>query len=1238
MEGRVYHMFMYHDTFHGLWTALNQMYAHARNESWMFELYRVISHASQPTLGLSVADYFGYLQTRWEELARYEPFSDFPSDGVVESKRLDHRHTYQFLMDGDEWRRCLLPVLSLPDPSHTVPDWIAVFAPLGTRPYCQHCRKSGHLIDRCFDLHPKLKKQFFWKCGSGRGGGRSVGRGQIQIAQLQSHLGLAPSSSSNPMAAIVTGTPTALHVPKHVWHMIVLTATYLINRTHSQVLQGKAPLHILHPASILFFILPHVFGCICFVQNCSPNRTKLDDKVIRCVFLGYSSMSKGYRCYNPVTHHLYDSLDVTFLETVPFLLFLWAMMQSYLRRRVLYLPARSLYLSLLHHHLVAPCPRSSPLTPHRSTIAVRALQIPCQHLLRNQVDSVMIPRFVHEALQNPLWVPAMKAEIDAFQHNRTWDLVALPDEECNVGCKWEFSVKYLVDGSVDRYKARLVAKGFTQISGKDFGATFTPIAKLNTIRLLVSLAASYSWPLHQLNVKNTFLNGEISETIYMDPPSGFRSQGDDTQTILALFIVNLRVKRGLMRYFDIKDLGPLRYFLGMLGCTLASTPMVSNLRISTESGQLLLDSSSYQRLVGRLIYLTNTRPDLTFVVSVVNQFMHSTRASHLDVVYHILCKKQVVVSCWSSAEAEYRAMAHGTSELLWLRSLLIELGFSVTDSSSLFCGNKSAIMLSFDLVLHERMKHIKVDIHFIREKVCSGVITPWFVPSSAQTANMFTKSIGPSLLQSSLVKPGLADVFASLFGGVLELGNFHNLVSYNRCWRKQLITAKDTRRVDILCYRVSLSRKLLTGTKYYQNLCEIVDEAVKKLEADVGPLTGLPVKKARGIVNRLSSGPEVQRLCAYAVESLESMLCKTACHLSSDYEIQESNLIASNVIRFGEVCTSSAMMILGSKDPPLGSGMGYTLWHRKAEDMDYPAEPTCTLFTPNTSFLLSSLSPATEYFVKVFCFNSIRNIRKCEAQFRTGAAAAVINSKNLAVERSESLATNSSSLSNPSSMEDETNNENEKREEITPPYSKNINTEKFASANVSNDVIDCAGMSRGTLGDYVPLLDEERATEKINSIPNSNELNIENKESPEDQETSTGTGSNTHVGKSTLPFVGNLEAELLITPYKLENFKDGQARNGRCKPSKKDLDCGSGREEELSGNNNMDFEYYVKVIRWLECVGHIETSFRQKFLTWYSLKATPPEVRVVKVFVDTLIDDPASLAGQLVDAFFGNNF
>ena len=100
--------------------------------------------------------------------------------------------------------------------------------------------------------------------------------------------------------------------------MVVLTATYLINRTPTRVLHGKAPLHILQPTSTLFPILPCVFGCTCFVQVRSPTRTKLDDKAVRCVFLGYSSMSKGYRCYDHITCHMYHSLDVTFLETVPF--------------------------------------------------------------------------------------------------------------------------------------------------------------------------------------------------------------------------------------------------------------------------------------------------------------------------------------------------------------------------------------------------------------------------------------------------------------------------------------------------------------------------------------------------------------------------------------------------------------------------------------------------------------------------------------------------------------------------------------------------------------------------------------------------------------------------------------------------------------------------------------------------------------------------------------------------------
>lgn len=130
--------------------------------------------------------------------------------------------------------------------------------------------------------------------------------------------------------------------------------------------------------------------------------------------------------------------------------------------------------------------------------------------------------------------------------------------------------------------------------------------------------------------------------------------------------------------------------------------------------------------------------------------------------------------------------------------------------------------------------------------------------------------------------------FRMVFGNCVGYVQSHLclFLKCNRCWRKQLMVAKDARRVDILCYRVSLSQKLLQGTEMYRELYEIVDEAVKKLEPEVGPLTGSPLKIGRGIVNRLSSGPEVQKLCGVALESLDSMLSKRISPLSPNPTIQ----------------------------------------------------------------------------------------------------------------------------------------------------------------------------------------------------------------------------------------------------------------------------------------------------------------------------------------------------------------
>ena len=105
--------------------------------------------------------------------------------------------------------------------------------------------------------------------------------------------------------------------------------------------------------------------------------------------------------------------------------------------------------------------------------------------------------------------------------NQTWEMEALPKGKATIGCKWVFTTKYKSDETLDRYKARLVAKGFTQTYGIDYLETFAPVAKLNTLWVLLSLATNLDQPLQQLNVKNTFLNGDLEEEVYMDPPPGF---------------------------------------------------------------------------------------------------------------------------------------------------------------------------------------------------------------------------------------------------------------------------------------------------------------------------------------------------------------------------------------------------------------------------------------------------------------------------------------------------------------------------------------------------------------------------------------------------------------------------------------------------------------------------------------------------------------------------------------------
>ena len=143
------------------------------------------------------------------------------------------------------------------------------------------------------------------------------------------------------------------------------------------------------------------------------------------------------------------------------------------------------------------------------------------HAFLSAIQEIPIPRNVQEAMKNQRWKEAMDEEMRALLLNHTWNIVPLPKGKKPVGCRWVYTLKCKADGSLERYKARLVARGYTQTHGIDYQDTFAPVAKRNTIRIIISLAMNLDWPLNQYDIKNAFLHGDLKEEIYMQLPLGY---------------------------------------------------------------------------------------------------------------------------------------------------------------------------------------------------------------------------------------------------------------------------------------------------------------------------------------------------------------------------------------------------------------------------------------------------------------------------------------------------------------------------------------------------------------------------------------------------------------------------------------------------------------------------------------------------------------------------------------------
>ncbi|CAM8941571.1 unnamed protein product [Rhodiola kirilowii] len=508
------------------------------------------------------------------------------------------------------------------------------------------------------------------------------------------------------------------------------------------------------------------------------------------------------------------------------------------------------------------------------------------------------PDSFYKAMQSKHWREAMSSELDALERNKTWIISPLPSGKTSIGCKWVYRIKYNSNGSIERHKARLVILGNRQKEGIDYTETFAPVAKMTTVRVFLSVAAIRGWELHQMDVHNAFLHGDLDEEVYMKPPPGllnvpsghvcrlrkslyglkqaprnwfaklsaslrtfgfrqsyadyslFSYQTGGTTLHVLVYVDDLIVagndsssiskfKSYLSSCFHMKDLGTLKYFLGieiahnssglflsqrkytldilseagLLGAKPSPLPMESHQRLAVSQSVIFDNPERYRRLIGRLVYLTITRPELSYSVHTLAQFMQHPKVDHWNAAIRVLhylkghpgqglhlssssslqlhaycdsdwascpltrrsltgffitlgqspiswkTKKQVTVSR-SSAEAEYRAMASTCCELIWLKSLLRSLGVAHSAPMRLYCDSQAAMHIAANPVFHERTKHIEIDCHLVRDQVQSGQVVTRYVSTANQLADLFTKALGKAQFEFLLGKLGIVDPHA----------------------------------------------------------------------------------------------------------------------------------------------------------------------------------------------------------------------------------------------------------------------------------------------------------------------------------------------------------------------------------------------------------------------------------------------------------------------------------------------
>ncbi|KAJ0491696.1 putative RNA-directed DNA polymerase [Helianthus annuus] len=680
------------------------------------------------------------------------------------------------------------------------------------------------------------------------------------------------------------------------WGEAVATAVYLLNLSPTKAVEGKTPFEAWYALKPSVSHL-RVFGCPAYGLIPSQHRKKLDTKSNKCIFVGYCTQSKAYRLYNPVKQCIVTCRDVVFDEQA-----VWNASDQVVEQSGVIQESDELdeqvQVDDTTHNQGSPSLNdksgSDPIEETGSSssegdhLKVRTVDdlYDCTSPILDDTCQVALslvePESFTEAAKHHEWMNAMREELQALERHGTWSLTELPEGKNVIGLKWVYKTKVGPGGRVLKYKARIVAKGYSQEYGIDFEETFSPVARFETIRLVLSVAAQEGWELHQFDVKSAFLNGPLFEEVFVSQPPGFEVQGEEQKVyklhkalyglkqaprawysridtyfqnhgyerskneptvyvkkgsgndriIICLYVDDIlytssskalldEFKAKMVSEFEMTNVGELKYFLGlevvkkaggffvtqrkyardvlqrfgMSKCKSIPTPMNAYDKFLLEDGSTLVDEKQFRSLVGGLIYLTHTRPDIVFSVSVISRFMHKPTSIHLGAAKRILryvagtleygmwygkkqeiklegftdsdwgssfedwksvsanmfsigsgaiswCSKKQPVVALSTCEAEYIAANTAACQAVWLRKLLKELGYDQDNPTTIWCDNKSATFLTKNQAYHSRSKHIDIRFHYIRDLVEERKVELKFCATEEQVADVFTKPLG----------------------------------------------------------------------------------------------------------------------------------------------------------------------------------------------------------------------------------------------------------------------------------------------------------------------------------------------------------------------------------------------------------------------------------------------------------------------------------------------------------------